>query len=75
MASKSTPSPLQLRCFKIDVGATTALWWLCDQDVSSQDCAVLVVVDFQGRSTTSSVTGSRMSSSCGKKCGPKRGPF
>ena len=57
------------------VGATTVLWWLCDQDVSSQDYAVLVVVDFKGKSTTCSVTGTRMSSSGGKKCGPKQGPL
>ena len=37
--------------------------------------AMLVVVDFKGKSTTSPVTGSRMSSSSGKKCGPKQGPF
>ena len=90
MSTKGTPSPHQLRCCKINAGCACSFvgcyrestsvgagprWVLCDQDVSSQDFAVLAVVDFKGKSTTCSASWTGMSSSCGKKCGPKRGPF
>ena len=58
--------PLQLRCYSWDKNRSR---------VRSQGYAVLVGVDFKGKSTTSSATGTRMSSSGGKKCGPKQGPF
>ena len=52
------------------------LYWDKDKSrVGSQGYAVVVVIDFKGKLTTSSASWTGMSSSCGKECGPKRGPF